>query len=1002
MARLYISYGIPKSASTFAWQLIKRIAIRGGLPIATLTAKSKGRNSLEDYIDPVSEEKLQLVRDEVGDAPVVIKTHGGATPAVIRLVAEGEAMAFASYRDLRDVALSLLDHAARSRMQGIADFAHLHTLQDTLPILETQVQRFEKWIASCAPLLIPYDEICFDTRATITRIADCIGVTVDVESIFAEFAGNKTAIGQFNKGERRRFEREMTHEDSTNIFNQFSEFYRKYMPGEGLMNVTKAPISRKTEMQQREIIRQPLLCVVHIPKTAGSAIRETLVSVLGRDKVYWIGHQRPHAHWENAVGTEFDDYAVVGGHRNAMAFQKIKRPKVFLAVVRDPVKRAISLFNYITQGPDVNHPQRKELQGLSVIEAIEKSSRFRADVENRQCAFIGGERTFGAALRSLCENEWFVDRHESVEELFGRVCERFGWRAEPLGLKNAAQPGYAKEYLSDLTVAALEKINKEDRLLVSIFAEGARRLSASTGQGGAAAAATQSAGAAPSARPAEAVEIEAKLRLERGLTSDREEPAPLPAAPDVVTFTPEQRAWASSLGATTDRLLLAHFRAVPGSRPTIHISGRSQLAIPRVARSVEYIDDLISRYILGTEYFHGHKEFAAANGEERFCILQAGDRTNDIPRTIGYCANSPQVTLIPDLHFWATKGYFSQREAFNKIRLPWDNRARVVFWRGSSTGGDMNVTVDSFAELPRYRLCAAAATGQALFGVLDAKLTNIVQARPDEAAKIRAFVGNQGLLSAYVPQSEFLQYRFQVDIDGNGSAWGLLLKLLMGSCVLKVSSDWRQWYYDAMRPWEHYVPVRRDLSDLEERIGWCLDNDDAAREIGANGLKFATGIVFDTEMPRAAAAILKASRRSIDGVTPEHQANINEQSKSISDGEATNGVYLMTAHGTFVGIDDDLGLIQLDISAENLSRLVCIEKDEGGIFHAATSMADYEVGTCPQGMFFIKNTKYLCAIPNSTKLVADRDVRRRWETFSPVAPQVALNIVNNRRPMKIS
>ena len=132
MTRIYISYGITKSASTFAWQLIKRIAIGGGLPIATLTSRSKGRNSPIDYIDPLSTENLDLVKEDVGDLPVVIKTHGDVTPAAARLVAEGTAHVFASYRDLRDVALSLLDHGARSRANGIRDFSHFHEVTDTL------------------------------------------------------------------------------------------------------------------------------------------------------------------------------------------------------------------------------------------------------------------------------------------------------------------------------------------------------------------------------------------------------------------------------------------------------------------------------------------------------------------------------------------------------------------------------------------------------------------------------------------------------------------------------------------------------------------------------------------------------------------------------------------------------------------------------------------------------------------------------------------------------
>jgi hypothetical protein len=81
---------------------------------------------------------------------------------------------------------------------------------------------------------------------------------------------------------------------------------------------------------------------------------------------------------------------------------------------------------------------------------------------------------------------------------------------------------------------------------------------------------------------------------------------------------------------------------------------------------------------------------------------------------------------------------------------------------------------------------------------------------------------------------------------------------------LKVVSDWQQWYYNELRPWEHYVPVKNDLSDFEERVEWCLNNDQAAQDIAANALKFTNGIVFGSEMARAAEVVIKCAR-SFDG-----------------------------------------------------------------------------------------------------------------------------------------
>jgi hypothetical protein len=192
--------------------------------------------------------------------------------------------------------------------------------------------------------------------------------------------------------------------------------------------------------------------------------------MLGWEKVYWIGHKRPLEHWTKATDGEFDHYTVVGGHASAVEFEKIKRPKIFMSVVRDPVMRAISLFNYITWGPDPNHGLRKKLQGLTLIEAIQTSAGFRRDIENCQCRYLSGEPSFPAALRRICESEWFVDRHEAIDELFSRVCRRFGWPAQKLVLDNVGRKGYADEYLEDVeTICALQQINQEDRFLVSLF-----------------------------------------------------------------------------------------------------------------------------------------------------------------------------------------------------------------------------------------------------------------------------------------------------------------------------------------------------------------------------------------------------------------------------------------------------------------------------------------------------------------------------------------------------
>ncbi len=334
------------------------------------------------------------------------------------------------------------------------------------------------------------------------------------------------------------------------------------------------------------------------------------------------------------------------------------------------------------------------------------------------------------------------------------------------------------------------------------------------------------------------------------------------STPEIRIYTPEQVRWVRSFATRVNGVLVAWFRPEPDSRPTIYVRDLSLLSSRRMDASVCYLDTLISKHLLHRDYYHAHTPLIPSNDGELFCVMQIDDEALDLDKSIGYCANGPHLTLIPDAQFWIYRGYFDQRQEITKTWVPWEDRVSRVFWRGSSTGAHA-ITLASLENLPRFRLCGIGANNKALRGVLDAKLTNIVQvSNAEEFAKIRAYLESGGLLSAHVPQMQFLKYRFQIDIDGNSNSWSLLLKLLMGACVLKVMSAWRQWYYSDIQAWEHYVPIKNDLSDLEEQVAWCLDHDEQAREIATNGMRFANGLVFGREMTRAAGLIAQASRNS--------------------------------------------------------------------------------------------------------------------------------------------
>jgi hypothetical protein len=56
-----------------------------------------------------------------------------------------------------------------------------------------------------------------------------------------------------------------------------------------------------------------------------------------------------------------------------------------------------------------------------------------------------------------------------------------------------------------------------------------------------------------------------------------------------------------------------------------------------------------------------------------------------------------------------------------------------------------------------------------------------------------------------------------------------------------------EFFNDWLRPYEHYIPVRPDLSDLVEKIEWAQNHDGEARAIQARGQEMARRVMTDAQ-----------------------------------------------------------------------------------------------------------------------------------------------------------
>lgn len=151
-----------------------------------------------------------------------------------------------------------------------------------------------------------------------------------------------------------------------------------------------------------------------------------------------------------------------------------------------------------------------------------------------------------------------------------------------------------------------------------------------------------------------------------------------------------------------------------------------------------------------------------------------------------------------------------------RTKVPWKDKIQKAFWRGR----------DSRRE--RLDLIDIARQRSDLF---NATITNFFFFR-DEANRY-------GPTEKHISFHDFFDYRYQISIDGTVAAYRFPYLLAGDSVVLKQDSPYYEHFYKNLKPMIHFIPIKRNLSDLVEKLKWAIQNDDLVQKIARNGRQFA-------------------------------------------------------------------------------------------------------------------------------------------------------------------
>jgi hypothetical protein len=108
----------------------------------------------------------------------------------------------------------------------------------------------------------------------------------------------------------------------------------------------------------------------------------------------------------------------------------------------------------------------------------------------------------------------------------------------------------------------------------------------------------------------------------------------------------------------------------------------------------------------------------------------------------------------------------------------------------------------------------------------------------------KGLVQDESLYTNQAGLAEHVQHKYILILDGNCIASALQWVFASGSVPILIThpgNDW--WFKQYLKPMVNYVPIEYDLNDLNSKIEWLINNDDAAREIAKRALHFAESIL---------------------------------------------------------------------------------------------------------------------------------------------------------------
>ncbi|KAJ6579157.1 glycosyl transferase family 90-domain-containing protein [Mycena vulgaris] len=232
----------------------------------------------------------------------------------------------------------------------------------------------------------------------------------------------------------------------------------------------------------------------------------------------------------------------------------------------------------------------------------------------------------------------------------------------------------------------------------------------------------------------------------------------------------------------------------------------------------------------------------SVNNDTAFLISSAKSGfTTDLYPLLSMAKISPCFSdiLFPTEYYYDQSWWSGNFEYPDNI--PWEDKLPQIYWRGMSNGGQ--IVGGNFHAFPRFKLIDL---GRAHPDIMDVAITRFAETLCLEGCDRAAVVTEYNITGEAEAREDMYQFKYALDVDGTTFSGRYLGLLRSGSLVFK-ATVFEEYFNDWLRPYEHYVPVLPDLSDLVEKIEWANAHPEEARLIQQRGMQVAMRVVTDDQ-----------------------------------------------------------------------------------------------------------------------------------------------------------